>query len=127
MNLQIFSRYGKAGFGKTRQQVCNITGMTAHDKGKVTSPVVSHGWFRRFLQQQPHLSYWRGDPRANVRMNCLTKEVITDYFELLKEELINNELINSPSRIYNVGICLDGHAPRIIALKAKRKFSIEPW
>ena len=40
----------KAGYGKTRQQVCNIAGMTAHDKGKVTSPVVSHGWFRRFLQ-----------------------------------------------------------------------------
>ena len=85
----------KAGYGKTRQQVCNIAGMTAHDKGKVTSPVVSCGWFRRFLQRQPHLSYRRGDPTANVRMNCLTKEVITDYF--------------------------DGHAPCIIALKGQKK------
>ena len=92
----------KAGYGKTRQQVCNIAEMTAHDKGKVTSPVVSYGWFRRFLQRQPHLSYQRGDPTANVRMNCLTKEVITDYFELLKEEL-------------------DSHAPCIIALKDQKK------
>ena len=57
-------------------------------------------------------------------MNCLTKEVITDYIELLKEELISNEQMNSPSRIYNVdetGICLDGHAPHIIALKGQKK------
>ena len=57
-------------------------------------------------------------------MNCLTKEVIIDYFELLKEELISNELMNSPSRIYNVdetGICLDSLAPRIIVLKGQKK------
>ena len=49
---------------------------------------------------------------------------MTDYFELLKEELISNELMNSPNKIYNVdetGICLDGHAPRIIALKGQKK------
>ena len=45
-------------------------------------------------------------------MNCLNEDVIADYFELLKEELTKNKLMNSPSRIYNVdetGICLDGH------------------
>ena len=38
------------------------------------------------MQRQPHLSYRRGDPTANVRMNWLTKEVISEYFDLLKEE-----------------------------------------
>ena len=33
----------KAGYGKTRQQVRNIAGMTARDKGKIESPKVSHG------------------------------------------------------------------------------------
>lgn len=114
----------KAGYGKTRQQVRNIAGMTARDKGKIESSKVSHGWFRRFLQRQPHLSYRRGDPTANVRMNCLTEEAISDYFELLKAELTSNELMNSPNRIYNVdetGICLDGHAPRVVALKGQKK------
>ena len=37
-----------------------------------------------------------------MRMNCLSKEVMADYFELLKEELIRNELMNKPNRIYNV-------------------------
>ena len=114
----------KAGYGKTRQQIRNIAGMSAHGQGKVVYPMVSHGWFKRFLQQQPQLSYCRGDSTANVRMNCLSEDVIADYFVLLKEELTKNKLMNTPSRIYNVdetGICLDGHAPRVVALKGQKK------
>ena len=50
--------------------------MCAHDQGKVVHPTVSHGWFKRFLQQKPQLSYPRGNPTANVRMNCLSEDVI---------------------------------------------------
>ena len=51
-------------------------------------------------------------------MNCHTKEVITDYFTLLKDVLTENNLFESPNQIYNVdetGIALDRHAPRVIA------------
>ena len=86
--------------------------MSAHDQGKIVHPMVSHRWFKRFLQRQPQLSYPRGNPTANVRMNCLSEDVIADYFALLKEELTKDILMNSPSRIYNVDeiqICLDVH------------------
>ena len=76
------------------------------------------------MQRNPHLSYRKGDPTANVRMNCLSKEVITDYFQLLKKVLTENKLLISPSRIYNVdetGIALDGHAPRVVAKKGQKK------
>ena len=76
------------------------------------------------MQRQPHLSYRKGDATANVRMNCLTKEVMSDYFDLLKEILTETQLLNSPNRIYNVdetGIVLDGHAPRIVAKKGQKK------
>ena len=56
----------KVGYGKTRQQICNIAEMSAHNQGKVVDPTVSHGWFKRFLQRQTQLSYRRGDPTANV-------------------------------------------------------------
>ena len=113
----------KAGYGKTKP-VHYIAGMSAHDQGKVVHPTVSHGWFKRFLQWQPQLSYPRGDPTANVRMNCLSEDVIADYFVLLKEELTKNILMNLPSRIYNVDetqICLDGHVPRVVALEGQKK------
>lgn len=116
----------KAGYGKKRHEVLSIAGKAAHDKGKPvqSSNMLTHGWFRRFLQRQPQLSYRRGDPTANVRMDCLNKQAIKDYFDLLKQELIANNLMDSPSRIYNVdetGMCLDGHAPRVVALKGQKK------
>ena len=57
-------------------------------------------------------------------MNCLTKEVISDYFSLLKDVLTENNLLECPSQLYNVdetGITLDGHAPRVIAKTGQKK------
>ena len=69
----------KAGHGKTRKEVQHIAGMAAHDKGRIANSQVSHGWFKRFLQRQPQLSYCRGDPTANVRMDCLNRDAMTQY------------------------------------------------
>ena len=57
-------------------------------------------------------------------MNCLNREVIADYFALLKDVLTGNQLLNSPSRIYNVdetGMALDGHAPKVVAKRGQKK------
>ena len=64
----------KARYGKTRKEVQHIVGTAAHDKGRIANSQVSHGWFKRFLQRQPQLSYCRGDPTANVRMDCLYRD-----------------------------------------------------
>ena len=78
-------KVAQARYGKTRKEVRFIVGSIAVDKGKRDASSVSHGWFKRFLQRQPQLSYHKGDPTAKVRMNCLNKEVIDNYFALLKE------------------------------------------
>ena len=73
---------------------------------------------------QPQLSYRKGDPTANVCMNCLTKEVIADYFVLPKDVFIEHDLFNFPNQIYNVDeteIALDGHAKRVIAKRGQKK------
>jgi len=57
-------------------------------------------------------------------MECLTEEVISDYFTLLKEEMTKGNFMNSPNRIYNVGISLDGYAPRVIALKGQKEGTV---
>ena len=114
----------QVGYGKTRKEVRNIAGRVAVDKKRKKIPSVSHGWFQRFMQRQPHLSYRKGNPTANVRMNCLTKQVLSDYFDLLKKVLTTNQLLDSPSRIYNVDetrIALDGHAPRVVAKRGQKK------
>ena len=114
----------QAGYGKTSKEIRQIAGRVAVDKGRKKTPNVSYGWFHRFLQRQPQLSYRKGDPTANVRMNCLSKQVISEYFDLLTEVLTENELLHSPNRIYNVdetGITSDGHAPRVIAKRGQKK------
>ena len=104
----------KAGYGKTRKEVQQIAGMAAHDKGRIANCQVSRGWFKRFLQRQPQLSYCRGDhPTANVRMDCLNRDAMTLYFDLLiedllKEVLTENNQMNSPGRICNVDV-IGGH------------------
>ena len=67
----------QAGYGKTRKEVRQITGSVIVDKGSRNKVMVSHGWLKRFLQRQSQLSHCKGDPTDNVRMNCLTKEVIS--------------------------------------------------
>ena len=114
----------QAGYRKTRKEVQTIAGRVAVDKGVKDKPVISHGWFQRFMQRQPQLSYRKGDLTANVTMRCLNREVITDYFSLLKDILTENRLLNSPSRIYNVdktGMALDGHAPIVVAKQGQKK------
>ena len=75
----------------------------AQDKGRMTGQKnISDGWFRRFMTWQPQLSLRKGDPTANVRMDCLNKETMDKYFDFLKDTLVENNLMESPSRIYNV-------------------------
>jgi len=57
-------------------------------------------------------------------MNCLNREVIADYFALLKDVLTENQLLNSPSTIYDVdetGMALDGHASKVVAKRGQKK------
>ena len=38
---------------------------------------------------------------------------------------MSNQLMDSPNRIYNVdetGLCLDGHAPQVVALRGQKNF-----
>ena len=84
---------------------------------------VSDGWFRRFKERQPQLSLRRGDATANVRMNCLNKETMAQYFSMLKDVLTEHNLFDSP-QIYNVdetGMPLDHRAPKIMTLRRQKK------
>jgi len=89
-------KVSQARYEKTRKEVRSIAGrvatarvhyyvLLAIDKGVKNKPVISHGWFQRFMQWQPQLSYQKGDSTANFKTNCLNREVITDYFALLKD------------------------------------------
>ena len=74
--------------------------------------------------RQPQLSLRKGDPTTNVRMDCLNKETMDKYFDLLKDTLVENNLMESPNRIYNVdetGIPFNHTALTIITRRGHKK------
>ena len=59
-----------------------------------------------------------------MRMDCLTKETMDKYFDLLKDTLVENDLMESPNRIYNVdetGMPLNHSAPKIVTGRGHKK------
>jgi len=49
-------------------------------KGVLRKWRVFDGWFRRFLEQQPHLSLHKGDRTAFVRMDAMKNEELLDNY-----------------------------------------------
>ena len=72
---------GQIGYGKTHKQVKVIAESVARDKGILRCERISDGWFRRFLERQPHLCLRKGDSTATVRMDAMTnQEALDNYF-----------------------------------------------
>ena len=66
----------------------------------------------------------KGDATTAVRMDCLNKKTIDNYFANLKECLEENNLMNIPGQLYNVdktGIPLDHCQPKAVAKRGKQK------
>ena len=58
----------KVGFGKTRKQIKAMVEQTAREKQALRKQKISDGWFRHFLECQPHLCLCRSDRTAAVRV-----------------------------------------------------------
>jgi len=51
------------------------------------------------LCRHQHLALRKEDPTANVRIDCVDKVAMKNYFSILKDTLIKHGLLNSPSRL----------------------------
>ena len=66
------------------------------------------------------MDYWC----SGKGMNAMSKDTLNHYFDLLKETIRENNLLNSPTKVYNVdetGIPLDSKTPKIITAKGTKK------
>ena len=75
--------------------------VTNKKKGLKSSKIIQ-GWWRRLLERQKDLSLRRSDNTSQDRMDAINSETLEHYFALLKKTLEENNLKNSPQRIYNV-------------------------
>jgi len=112
------------GYGKTRKQVLAIAEKVARDKEVLRKDKISEGWWRKFLERQEDLALRKGDNTAHSRMDAVNPDTMKHYFELLKETLTKNDLLNAPHQIYNVdesGVPLDPKALNVVTARGSKK------
>ena len=79
------------------------------------------------MDRQSHLSLRRGDATAAVRMDCVSKESMDNYFQLLKEVLDEHGLLDNPSCIYYVdetGMPLEPRPPKVVTVRGQKKVRV---
>ncbi len=70
-------------------------------KGRNLNHSISRGWWCRFREGWPELRLRKGDSFSLAREKMTNPEVLKNYFELLKETLLEYNLMDRPSQIYN--------------------------
>ena len=76
------------------------------------------------MEQQPHLSFRRGDSTAHIRMDSVNRESMEGYFNLLEDTLKEHDLMNRPAQIYNMdesGMPLEARPPNMVAKRGQKK------
>jgi len=96
----------------------SLTENVAQDKGILeANGKLSNG---HFMERQGDLMLCKGDLIANVRMECLNEQTMTEYFTMLKDVMTIEKLLNSLSQICNVdetGMPMDHRPPKVITSK----------
>ena len=109
------------GYPRSRKDVLVIVQGVLDKKGY--SGIVSHGWWESFRKQHPNITIRKAEALSNPRYVCVTPEVINNYFDLLEETLIDNDLMEKPCQIFNCdesGFPLDPPALSVIAQRGQK-------
>ena len=64
---------------------------------------ITYGWFERFMKRQPQLSLRIWDATANVRIDSVNPEAMTQYFDLVNDVLDDGRKAKL-ERIYKVDV-----------------------
>jgi len=82
------------------------------------------------MERHPTLALRKGDPIANVRMECMEKTTMAEYFDLLKTVLTENNLLGKPHQIYNVdeiGMPFEHRPPKVVtSVGGRKRYEVEP-
>ncbi|KAF3978760.1 MAG: hypothetical protein HFP77_00250, partial [Methylococcales symbiont of Iophon sp. n. MRB-2018] len=119
--FNFISECAKMGYAKTKLEILAIVKEIVSSKGKDVH--VSSGWWESFKHRHPQLTLRTVEKLSYVRFVMTDESIITRYFDLLEQTLLDNELAESPSMIFNCdesGLPLE-HAPSsVVALKGQK-------
>ena len=109
------------GFARSRQQVIAVVQEVVNRKGmRVT---VTQGWWDSYKRRHPILTLRTASPLSYARAVANNQDVIDNYYTTLKQALVENEIMEKPTQIFNLdetGMPLDPPAPRVVARKGQK-------
>ena len=87
------------GYPRTRKDVLAIVQDVIDSKG--IESVVTDGWWTGFKRRHDSITLRSAVPLSFSRAKATDPEVISTYFDILESTLIENDLLDKPSRIFN--------------------------
>ena len=109
---KLFIHCTKIGYLRSRKQVLTIAQQTVRAKG--IDKVISSGWWDRFRQRHRNLTLRSSFQLSHGRAMATDRVTIERYYDVLESTLIDNDLLDMPSQIFNcdeTGLPLQPKAP----------------
>lgn len=113
--VSFLDKSSRIGYPYTRKQVLALVQQILDSKNINTK--VSNGWWERFQQRHPAIRLRSAMPLSVARAKATDYEVLDNYFDMLKETLESNGIINNASCIYNCdesGFPLSPKCPKVV-------------
>ena len=110
------------GYARTKKDVMAIADQIIERKGIKKCPV-SNGWWESFRKRHPHLTLRTVEKLSYARFIATDQRVIDQYFDLLKDTLTNNKLLDRPSQIFNcdeTGLPLQHSFSSVVGVKGQK-------
>ena len=106
----------KVGYSCSRSDVILLVQEVLYRKG-IRDTVVSHGWWEAFRRRHPEVTLRKPEPLSHARLAGSHPDVLSHYFEELESTLSDNDIMDSPSVIFNLdesGFPLDPKSPLVV-------------
>ena len=119
--LNFLLRCSDIGYAHSRKQILSIVQRIVDGKGIDT--IVTNGWWERFCQRHPEVTLRTPAPLSFSRAIASDRESINSYFDLLEETLLENNILNKPSNIFNLdesGFPLNPRPLKVLCRKGSR-------
>ena len=114
----------RIGYARSKKQVLAIVQNVVAKKG--LNVVVSHGWWESFQRRHSNVTIRSAEHLSYSRAIASSPEVLDHYYDVLEQALVDNELQNSPSQIFNMdetGMPLEPDFPRVVAGRGQKHVS----
>ncbi|XP_072395364.1 uncharacterized protein [Diabrotica undecimpunctata] len=83
-------------------------------------------WLQSFLRRNPDLSIRKLDGVSLARSRGMNKKDVSDYFDLLEQVILENELIEKPGSLFNMdetGLQLNNKHAFVVAQKGSKNLA----